>query len=174
MNGSSENGASRLWAIGGFRQDKWKIAETVDPDQRVILPLNAYLQLDEAMRNDVADTVGVELQPSDDLNDVVPHLGKLPLIALAFPAFSDGRSFSNAELLRSRHDYRGTIRATGEVLIDQIPHMLRTGIDEFSVTNETALQRLEEGRIGVLPHYYQPAAAAASKTGGYSWRRQPA
>ena len=118
--------------------------------------------------------VGVELQPGDELDKIVPYLDQLTMIVLVFPAFGDGRGFSKAQLLRSRHHYPGAIRATGEVLIDQIPLMLRTGINEFEVTDETALARLGEGQIGGIAFHYQPAAKTTKAEGGYSWRRLPA
>ena len=60
-------------------------------------------------------------------------------MALAFPAFNDGRSFSKAELLRSRYGFTGAVRAVGQVLVDQLPHMLRLGFSEFEVTNPTLI-----------------------------------
>ncbi|MGZ5182551.1 MAG: DUF934 domain-containing protein [Ramlibacter sp.] len=48
-------------------------------------------------------------------------------IELAFPKFSDGRAYSQAYLLRRRRKFAGDIRATGDVLIDQLVQMQRTG-----------------------------------------------
>ena len=48
-------------------------------------------------------------------------------IELHFPKFSDGRAFSQAYLLRRRRKFTGDIRATGDVLIDQLVQMQRTG-----------------------------------------------
>ena len=72
---------------------------------------------------------------------IVPLLDDLSLVALAFPAFNDGRSFSKAELLRSRHHFEGPIRATGQVLVDQLPHMLRLGFTEFEVSHPVLIKR---------------------------------
>ena len=58
-------------------------------------------------------------------------------------------------------------------MIDQIPLMLRVGIDSFAVSNPTALKRLEERRLPGIPHYYQPTAQAAEAGETYSWRRKP-
>ena len=95
-------------------------------------------------------------------------------MALVFPAFTDGRSFSKAELLRSRHRFEGSIRAMGQVLIDQLPHMLRLGFDEFEVSHPVLIERLEKGETGGLALHYQPAARASAKPGKYSWRRTKA
>jgi len=48
-------------------------------------------------------------------------------IELEFPKFTDGRAYSQAVLLRRRYRYTGDIRATGDVLIDQLVHMQRSG-----------------------------------------------
>ncbi len=48
-------------------------------------------------------------------------------IELQFPVFTDGRAYTQAVLLRRRHRYTGELRATGDVLIDQLVHMHRSG-----------------------------------------------
>lgn len=168
---------TRLWTPDGFREDEWRHedgAEALAGNHRVILPLAVFLDLDDATRAAAADRIGVHVLPGEPLDGLVPFLAQLPLVSLGFPAFNDGRSYSKAELLRSRHGYGGTIRASGDVLIDQIPLMIRTGFSEFEVTNETALSRLGQGRVGGIPFHYQPAAKAGDSGGGYSWRRRPA
>lgn len=171
MEQDQNSPAPRIWSPEGFHDDSWLQSDSLDVDQPVILPLAVYLSLDDETRTSKGRLIGVELHPGDELQDIAAYLDILPIIVLAFPAFGDGRSFSKAQLLRSRYGYDRTIRATGEVLIDQIPHMLRTGIDEFAVVDETALKRLAEGRVGGLPGHYQPAADAAGKAGTYAWRR---
>ncbi len=75
--------------------------------------------------------LGVTLEPTDDLAELVPHLAELSLIAVHFPKFGDGRGYSHARLLRDRHGYRGELRAVGEVLSDQLFYMQRCGMDSF-------------------------------------------
>ena len=65
-------------------------------------------------------------------NDVDPRdldLRQVRRIDLQFPSFTDGRAFSQAFLLRRRLSFVGEIRATGDVLIDQLLQMQRTGFD---------------------------------------------
>jgi uncharacterized protein (DUF934 family) len=167
----------RLWTPAGFREDEWTHAdgaEALAGNGRVILPLKVFLDLDPQIRSSAKERIGVLIQPGEDLALLVPLLGELALVALAFPVFNDGRSFSKAELLRSRHNFQGPLRATGQVLVDQLPHMLRLGFDEFEVSNPVLIARLEAGRVGGLPLHYQPTAAKPLKKGGkYSWRRVP-
>lgn len=53
----------------------------------------------------------------------------ISVVELQFPAHTDGRAYSQAQLLRRRR-LAGTLRATGEVLIDQLPQMQRCGFDQ--------------------------------------------
>ena len=115
---------------------------------------------------------GVLIKPADDVLKLEPYLYRLEIVAVAFPAFNDGRAFSHASLLRSRLNFTGEVRAVGDVLIDQIPLMLRCGIDSFAVTNATALKRLAENRLPGIANHYQPAARASADVGSYSWRRR--
>ena len=65
-------------------------------------------------------------------NDVDPRtldLNGIHRIDLQFPAFTDGRAYSQAFLLRRRLGFTGELRATGDVLIDQLVQMQRTGFD---------------------------------------------
>lgn len=166
----------RLWTQEGFREDEWTHAENGEAlagNGRFILPLAAFLEIDPQTRISARERLGVQLQPGDELGKIVGLLDQLSLVALAFPAFSDGRSFSKASLLRTRHGFKGAVRATGQVLVDQFPHMLRVGFDEFEIANPVLLRRLEEGQTGGLPLYYQPAAKPAASAGKYSWRRKP-
>jgi uncharacterized protein (DUF934 family) len=166
--------APRLWTPEGFREDEWKHADALGEagaNDRVILPLAAFLALDDAARAAAAGRIGVLLLPPEPVEALAPFIDRLALVALAFPAFNDGRSYSKAELLR-RNGFAGTLRATGDVLIDQVPLMLRTGFDEFEVKHPTALRRLEEGRVGGIAQHYQPTALPAAAGETYSWRRR--
>jgi uncharacterized protein (DUF934 family) len=168
--------APRLWTSSGFREDIWTHAEgadALDGNAAVILPLPVWQSLDADTKAANRDRIGVLLAPGEPLDAIVEALPGLPLVALSFPAFNDGRSFSKAELLRRRHGYEGAVRACGQVLVDQIPHMLRTGFDELEVSHPVALKRLEEGRAGGLPLHYQPTAKTEAPEGKYAWRRKP-
>ena len=107
---------TRLWTPAGFREDEWthaEGAEALSGNGRFILPLQAFLDLDPEVRRSARERLGVVLQPGDQLEKIADLLDELSLVALAFPAFSDGRSFSKGELLRERHHFEGAVRATG-------------------------------------------------------------
>ena len=57
------------------------------------------------------------------------NLDGIHTVVLHFPKFSDGRAFSQAFLLRRRRGFEGTVVATGDVLVDQLQQMARSGFD---------------------------------------------
>lgn len=168
---------TRLWSPDGFRDDDWRHGESAEElasNDKIILPLQAVIDLDPQERRLAAARLGVVLQPGEPVERVADLLDDLALVALAFPAFSDGRSFSKAEVLRRRYKWEGPLRAVGQVLIDQLPHMLRVGFSEFEISHPVLLKRLSEGRLDGLPVYYQPSSDTTQAAGKYSWRRKPA
>ena len=66
---------------------------------------------------------------ANDAEPLQAALEGVTRIDLNFPKFTDGRAFSQAFLLRRRRDFKGEIRATGDVLIDQLAQMERSGFD---------------------------------------------
>jgi uncharacterized protein (DUF934 family) len=68
------------------------------------------------------------LQLTNDADPLTVDLEGVDRIELVFPKFTDGRAYSQAALLRRRRGFAGDIRATGDVLIDQLVHMQRVGI----------------------------------------------
>jgi uncharacterized protein (DUF934 family) len=85
-------------------------------------------------------------------NDADPReadLSGIRVIELHFPKFNDGRAFSQAFLLRRRLGFSGQIRATGDVLIDQLVQMQRSG---FTQAVLRADQNLAHGQA-LLAHY---------------------
>lgn len=165
---------TRIWKEDGFvADDPWVFASNDNRDDtnaRRILDFSSFVEGSRALGRAVAE--GVSVSPGDDVSELAPYLEELLLVSLEFPAFSDGRAYSHASLLRDRYGFTGEVRATGDVLIDQIPLMQRCGVDGFAVSNATALKRLEENRLPSIDRHYQPAARAAEPGARYSWRRQ--
>ena len=69
------------------------------------------------------------LELPNDADPMAADLTGITRIDLHFPKFTDGRAYSQARLLRQRRQFTGEIRATGDVLIDQLVHMARCGFD---------------------------------------------
>ena len=81
-----------------------------------------------AQEHQAADKNGV-LELANDVDPRTLELSGITRIDLQFPAFTDGRAYSQAFLLRRRLGFGGELRATGDVLIDQLVQMQRTGFD---------------------------------------------
>jgi uncharacterized protein (DUF934 family) len=75
----------------------------------------------------------VRLEPADDPAELAADLDRLQLVAINFPKFADGRGYSSAVLLRTRHGYRGELRAVGDVGRDQLFYLKRCGFDSFAL-----------------------------------------
>jgi uncharacterized protein (DUF934 family) len=102
--------------------------------------------------------LGVVWPNARPVAELAPHLGRLALVALVFPTFKDGRAYSQARLLRERHGYRGTLRATGQVLRDQFRFLVRVGFDALEAPKEADAQAFAQA-LGAYSVDYQPVAA---------------
>jgi uncharacterized protein (DUF934 family) len=122
----------------------------------VIVPAKRFLaEADELIRRD--GSLGV-LWPNDRrVAELEPWLGHLALIALEFPKFRDGRAYSQARLLREHFGFRGTLRATGDVLRDQFNFLVRAGFDSFEVKKPADAAAFAE-TVARFSVFYQPTA----------------
>jgi uncharacterized protein (DUF934 family) len=76
---------------------------------------------------------GVWLAPHDDPTALAPFVARLPIIAVQFPKFADGRGYSSAYLLRQRLAYRGELLAFGDLGRDQLFMLRRVGFSSFAL-----------------------------------------
>ena len=129
------------------------------------MPFGRWLAEREALRGAAAE-VGVEVEAGADAQAHLAELADRPLVALAFAKFADGRAFSYARLLRDRFAFTGELRATGDVLIDEIPLMLRCGFDVFEVNDAPTIRALERGRLPGPSLHYQPGSAPGETSAG--------
>jgi uncharacterized protein (DUF934 family) len=105
-----------------------------------------------------SNATAVRIEPGDDARALIPHLDRLTLVEVTFPKFRDGRGYSSARILREA-GYEGTLRATGDVLVDQVPFMTRCGFDDFAP--DVPLNEADvKAALGRYADVYQPAADA--------------
>ena len=132
--------------------DHWnvlKLAESDSPDTitvpagHQIVPLRVWL----AQRTTLATRkdIGVWLASDERAEQLKEDIASLSLIAVDFPAFSDGRGYSIAFNLRSRLDYDGEIRAIGDVLRDQLFYMQRVGFNAFATREDRSIEDALKG-----------------------------
>jgi uncharacterized protein (DUF934 family) len=127
------------------------------PDDAAVIVPAARLLADAAELTKRSAPLGV-LWPNDrKLAELEPYLDQLALIALTFPTFKDGRAYSQARILRERYQFRGELRATGQVLRDQFLFLLRAGFDSFEVMKDADARAFKDA-IHRYSVFYQPAA----------------
>ena len=107
---------------------------------------------------DQSSASAVRVEPGDDARELIPHLERLALVEVNFPAFGDGRGYSSARLLREA-GYEGELRAVGDVLVDQVAYMRRCGFDAFDPDAPLDEHDLEAA-LSRWPEVYQSAADA--------------
>jgi uncharacterized protein (DUF934 family) len=128
---------AQLLKDGGVVVDSW---QTVDGDL-VSLPTSGDLLLTLTQWHQLAaqlpqhsGNIGILLDTDTELEDIPSQCLELPLIAIAFTKFADGRGFSLARLLRERYNYRGELRATGDILRDQLYLLKGCGFNSFQLS----------------------------------------
>jgi uncharacterized protein (DUF934 family) len=95
------------------------------------------------------------LPNTEDVLKLGARLDGIRLIILDFPKFTDGRAYTQARLLRERLGYTGELRASGAVLIDQLPFLLRCGFDSFASAQKGFGEALARART-LFSVVYQP------------------
>ena len=107
---------------------------------------------------DQSNASAVRIEPGDDARELLPHLERLALVEVNFPAFGDGRGYSSARILREA-GYDGELRAVGDVLVDQLAYMRRCGFDAFDPDAPLDPEDVEAA-FARWPEVYQSAADA--------------
>jgi uncharacterized protein (DUF934 family) len=98
--------------------------------------------------------VGVIVPNTTDIETLAADLPRLSLLVLQFPKWVDGRAYSQARLLRARWRFAGEIRATGDVLVDMMPLLQRTGFDAVVLRHDQKRESAERA-LGFFPGHYQ-------------------
>jgi uncharacterized protein (DUF934 family) len=141
--------------------DDWSVVRELDnsatvPTGNVIFPFSYWQEHRDALLKQNS-THAVWIDGDIETEKLIDDLKHFSIIALDFPAFKDGRSYTHARLLRDRYAYKGDLRAVGDVLRDQLFFMHRCGIDSYEVREdrdaEEALKGLEDFTVR-----YQAAA----------------
>ena len=105
---------------------------------------------------DQSNAQAVRIEAGDDTRELLPHLQRLALVEVNFPAFGDGRGYSSARMLREA-GYEGELRAVGDVLVDQLAYMRRCGFDAFEPDQQFDMDDVKAA-FERWPEVYQNAA----------------
>ena len=138
------------------------------PDVKIIVSLALWNEHKQALRQR-GEALGIKLTSEDDVAVIAAELSDFALVALQFPAFRDGRAYSQARNLRQHYGYQGEIRACGNVLRDQVAFMERVGFNSFEIDvhqdindamnafNEISI-KYQASSDDPLPHYKRATA----------------
>ncbi|MDR2875557.1 MAG: DUF934 domain-containing protein [Methylobacillus sp.] len=137
-----------------------QIAETQFPAGKIIAPLAVWrARKNELAARFAAGEIGVWIDSFEILEELtasVDDINALPVIAINFPRFVDGRGFSMAALLRDRYGFKNELRAVGDVLRDQLYYMKRCGFDAFKIRAD----RSAEEALASLRDFSEPYQGA--------------
>lgn len=144
-------------------QDDWNVVrlsegETAEnfavPAGKTIVPLKVW----QAQRDTLSQRsdVGVWIASDERPEVLKDEVNKLPVIAVDFPKFADGRGYSIAYNLRARLGFTGELRAIGDVLRDQLFYMQRVGFNAFATRPDRNIHDALKG----LTDFSEPYQAA--------------
>ena len=105
-----------------------------------------------------SNATAVRIEPGEDARELLPHLDRLSLVEVNFPAYGDGRGYSAARILRES-GYQGELRAVGDVLREQAGFMVRCGFDAFEPADGATPEAWSKA-ASRFRHVYQRAADA--------------
>jgi len=133
-------------------------------DGPVVQPLAEYLAVVLAGQAPEHGT-GVRIGPTDEVERLGPHLGRVDLVVVEFPKNGDGRGFTQGQMLRQRYRYAGELRAAGVIFRDHMFYLARCGFDAFDLapgeSPQAALAALHSFSVA-----YQGASDAGVHTHG--------
>lgn len=151
-----------------IEDDPWtRVADGADlPSGDAIVSLERWRRERDHVR-DRAGRVGLHVSGDTDPASLSSELEGLSLVQIELPKFTDGRAYTLARLLRERFGFAGELRATGDVLRDQLFFLARCGFSSFRLAPGRdpgdALRAFDDFSVT-----YQPAADHTTPI----WRRR--
>ena len=156
---------TKFWRNGRFGDDTFVALDDAAPlphSAAVIVSLPRW-RTDRATLLAHDAPIAIQVDPVAELSPATDALDQLAAIVIPFAKFSDGRGYSLARRLRDEFHFNGEIRATGDVLLDQLPLMLRCGFDAFAISHPPTLAALEAGHLPAIPEVYQVASRGRAR-----------
>lgn len=160
---------SKVIRNGRIASSDWQILTVAEGDEpeslnvpagRVIVPLATWL----ARRDELAarGDVGVWFASHEGPEALEADIARMPVIAVNFPKFVDGRGYSTAALLRTRYGYTGQLIAFGEVLRDQFNYLTRCGFDTLQPREGRYTDAQLDAAIASIGDYSEPYQASVA------------
>ena len=129
------------------------VANFAVPAGQVIVPLSVWLAQKSELKS--RTDIGVWLDSDETADLLGEDAQSLPLVAVNFPTFMDGRAFSTARLLRERFEFTGELRAVGNFIRDQLCYLRRCGVNAFAFSNPEADLQAALKSLDDFTEYYQ-------------------
>ncbi len=132
-----------LISDGRFIDDRWRRLADEEALPKGGHAIVSFDRLTQALTAKSAElSLGVIIPNTTTPEALAGALARLGLVAIAFPAFADGRGFSLAQLIR-REGFTGELRASGRLLADQYAHALGCGFDTIEIPDDIAARQDE-------------------------------
>ncbi|MDN6318676.1 MAG: DUF934 domain-containing protein [Marinobacter sp.] len=135
-----------IFRDGSICQNEWVVVPRPEngesltiPEQPALIPADLWLENRDQFAG--KRDIGVWLDGHDEPDVLADHVHELPLVAINFPKFSDGRGYSTARLLRERFGFKNELRAIGDVLLDQLQFMKRCGFDTYDLRPDKDIRK---------------------------------
>lgn len=129
--------------------------EEIPDSGKIVVALGKFLEITEELVTRQGQW-GIRLNVDSEPELLTPWLEQVNYIEVTFPKFSDGRGYSTAQLLRRRLGYRGELRAVGDIGLDQVGYLQRSGFDSFNFESFD-FQAVTQA-LSAFSNVYQPAA----------------
>jgi uncharacterized protein (DUF934 family) len=151
----------KLTKIGERVEDNWQVLpkdavlDTAQlADGNWLVPIKLYNANSAALAQQT--NLGVWLDSDDEAAEVAEISGRLPVIGVNFPVFTDGRGFSIGRTIRERYKFPGELRAIGNFMQDQLCYLKRCGFDAFVVSDEANVASMAQS-LRDFSDFYQAA-----------------
>lgn len=141
-----------------------------ESSDKVILPLADLQANPDLLKN--YNKVAIAVGGGDDIEALRPYLSQIAFIAVDFPAFNDGRGYSLARLARRKLQWRGELRAIGNVLADQYAYLLECGFDAFEIDPNRQPPELFASAASAIGLRYQHETSPAPSKNIWQTRHQ--
>lgn len=148
---------SKLIKNGECQNNPWQIvttealADTALNNGQWLIPAEAWLDNPSAYEG---INIGIWIATDFNPDLLTKNMAKLPVIAIVFGAFADGRGFSLARILREDCDYTGELQAAGGYMQDQLFFLQRCGFNAYCVNDDADIESMKES-LGDFSDSYQ-------------------
>ncbi|MDP9136826.1 MAG: DUF934 domain-containing protein, partial [Pseudomonadota bacterium] len=160
-----------LLSVRGFIADEWRKLDAEEEPPALGDVIVAWERLAREWESLVKHDgrLGVVFPNNEQTEALSLYRSRLGLIVLAFPSFTDGRAYSIARQLRL-DGYRGELRASGDVLPDQLQFMVQVGFDSFEVGDRFAEGQWQRAVVQMSLTYQHGLAAPAPHPAAAVWK----